>query len=40
MDFVVQADNWVLIKESKKIVKYLDLVRELTKKLCGARECL
>ena len=31
MDFSVQVDHRVKIKESKKIDKYLDLVRELRK---------
>ena len=29
MDFAVQADHWVKIKENEKRDKYLDLVREL-----------
>ena len=33
MDFAVPADYWVKLKESVKINNYLDLVRELEKKL-------
>ena len=33
MDFAVSADNWVKMKESEKIEKYLDLARELKKLL-------
>ena len=37
MDFSVSADHRVKLKESEKKDKYLDLARELKKKLCNMK---
>ena len=36
-DFTVPAEYWVKLKESEKIDKYVDLARELEKKLCNMK---